>query len=235
MSGASGMCGVFGKLPAKRDFVASGLPQGVLGPWETWLQRELAQSRVRLDRGWTSAFLKAPLWRFWAGPRVLSREVIGVLMPSVDGVGRYFPLTLLAAPPEGRRFAAAGTLFSAPIFDALEARALAALEPGGTLEALIEGLRALDLPLDAAEEADAAALFLSAPLGEGEQALADFAGLAGPFARWQTLRSRGNVSLWWTLGGGGYSARVLALEGLPQDPLFATMLTGAFDEQAEPR
>ncbi|WP_164076542.1 type VI secretion system-associated protein TagF, partial [Stenotrophomonas maltophilia] len=48
---------------------------------------------------WTAVFLKAPIWRFWCGSSVLGTSLIGALMPSVDGVGRYFPLTVLAPAP----------------------------------------------------------------------------------------------------------------------------------------
>ncbi|MBW8715893.1 MAG: type VI secretion system-associated protein TagF, partial [Variovorax paradoxus] len=54
----------------------------------------LARLRDR-HADWTSHYLEAPVWCFALGPQVVGEGAwIGVLMPSVDGVGRYFPFTL---------------------------------------------------------------------------------------------------------------------------------------------
>ena len=54
---------------------------------------------------WLEAFLEAPVWRFVLPPGLCgARAAIGLIMPSVDKVGRYFPLTLggVAGRPERR-------------------------------------------------------------------------------------------------------------------------------------
>src|SRR5215211_2120462 len=90
-------CGLYGKLPAKRDFVAVSAPRGFLGVFEPWLQGGLSASRLDLGEAWQRVFLRAPIWRFWLGADVCSgMSVAGAFMPSVDGVGRYFPLTVFA-------------------------------------------------------------------------------------------------------------------------------------------
>ena len=96
--------GLFGKLPQKRDFVALDIPHAVLHPFETWLQSAVAASRSELGRGWEERFLVAPIWRFWLGHEILGQVCAGALMPSVDKVGRFFPLTImhLSAPGEER-------------------------------------------------------------------------------------------------------------------------------------
>ncbi len=43
--------GFFGKLPSKRDFVASGASRAFLELWEPWLQASLATSRQTLGDG----------------------------------------------------------------------------------------------------------------------------------------------------------------------------------------
>jgi type VI secretion system protein ImpM len=60
-------CGVYGKLPAKRDFVAVAAPREFLGIWEPWLQGGVAASRLKLGAEWQTVFLRAPIWRFWLG------------------------------------------------------------------------------------------------------------------------------------------------------------------------
>lgn len=87
--------GLFGKLPQKRDFVSVNLPNSVLNPFETWLQSCVAASRNDIGRDWERYYLVAPIWHFWLGPEVLGTACAGALMPSVDQVGRYFPLSII--------------------------------------------------------------------------------------------------------------------------------------------
>jgi len=86
--------GWFGKLPGMGDFAHRRLPEGFRAVWDAWLQRGLARLRDQ-HADWTERYLEAPIWCFALGPQVVGeRGWIGVLMPSVDGVGRYFPFTL---------------------------------------------------------------------------------------------------------------------------------------------
>ena len=87
--------GLFGKLPQKRDFMSVNLPHAVLNPFETWLQSAVAASRQEIGRNWENYFLVAPIWRFWLGKEILGTACTGCLMPSVDQVGRYFPLAIM--------------------------------------------------------------------------------------------------------------------------------------------
>ncbi|MCZ0738689.1 type VI secretion system-associated protein TagF, partial [Phreatobacter sp. AB_2022a] len=138
--------GLFGKLPAKRDFVAFDLPSAVLRPWETWLQGAMAASRHVLGADWTGIFLKAPIWRFWCGAGVLDQPLLGALMPSVDGVGRYFPLTVAAVAEEGTHFVPPATDSRSAYFAALEELMLSALDPALDVDAFRRSLKALDPP-----------------------------------------------------------------------------------------
>jgi len=87
--------GLFGKVPQKRDFMSVNMPTAVLSPIETWLQAAVAASRNELGRTWQDYYLVAPIWRFWIGEHILGTTVAGALMPSVDQVGRYFPLSIM--------------------------------------------------------------------------------------------------------------------------------------------
>lgn len=93
--------GLFGKLPQKRDFISYGITEEMLTPLETWLQTAVAASRSELGREWETLYLVAPIWRFWIGADVLGANCAGALMPSVDGVGRFFPLLALYACDKG--------------------------------------------------------------------------------------------------------------------------------------
>jgi type VI secretion system protein ImpM len=87
-------CGLFGKLGAKRDFIALSTPRSFMEAWEPWVQSSLSASRYQLGERWQQAFLTAPLWRFWLGAEICGTTVVGAIMSSLDGMGRYYPLTL---------------------------------------------------------------------------------------------------------------------------------------------
>ncbi len=89
--------GCFGKIPARGDFVRFGLSRAFLDAFDDWLQRALALSRSAHGEEWVAAWLEAPVWRFALSPGLAGTEAaIGLLLPSVDRVGRYFPLTFAA-------------------------------------------------------------------------------------------------------------------------------------------
>jgi len=93
--------GWYGKLPSLGDFASRRLSPLFVEPWDRWLATGLDAWR-NADEAWLAAFLAAPTWRFALGagvPFAQSPGYTGVLMPSVDRVGRYFPLTV--ARPRG--------------------------------------------------------------------------------------------------------------------------------------
>ncbi len=136
--------GLFGKLPSRGDFVQLGLPGSFVRPWDAWLQQVMAGSQARMGEGWLAAFLESPVWRF-ALPCGMcgAGAVLGLLMPSVDRVGRYFPLTLAAVFPPGAGVPAVAE--AGPWLDACEAAGRAALEDDLPPDA-VAGRVARDLP-----------------------------------------------------------------------------------------
>jgi len=95
--------GYFGKLPARKDFVIGNCPKGFLKVWEPFLIGGLAQSRLDLKEGWKEAYMTMPVWRFLLAPCETAgtssqhlQAVAGAFMPSVDGAGREYPLTVIA-------------------------------------------------------------------------------------------------------------------------------------------
>jgi len=134
--------GLFGKLPARGDFIRIGLPGRFVMPWDAWLQGVIAASEARLGSGWLPAYLESPVWRFMlpagmCGPGT----VLGVMMPSVDRVGRYYPLTLAAVMSPGGLVPPEETVGA--WLDACEAAGRAALEEDLAPERVLERLPAL--------------------------------------------------------------------------------------------
>ena len=136
------MIALFGKLPARRDFIARNVPGPVLEVVEPWLQESLAQSRESLGKGWLETYLAAPMWRFWWARSLAGAGAAGVLMPSVDRMGRYFPLLGLALAPREADFALPSAADDG-WYMALETALLAALDEAATLEGLLDALAAL--------------------------------------------------------------------------------------------
>ena len=86
--------GWFGKLPGMGDFAQRRLPEQFRLVWDNWLQTGLFELRNR-QPDWVERYLEGPVWFFALGPRLAGPNAwLGVMMPSVDSAGRYFPLTL---------------------------------------------------------------------------------------------------------------------------------------------
>jgi type VI secretion system protein ImpM len=89
--------GWFGKLPGIGDFAHRRWPDAFRARWDGWLQSGLMSLRERHEADWVDRYLEGPLWFFLLGEHVAGEKAwIGVLMPSVDSVGRYFPFTIAA-------------------------------------------------------------------------------------------------------------------------------------------
>ena len=85
----------FGKLPFLGDFASRRLPESFIRPWDEWLQPGLAAARDAIGDPWLDLYLTFPVWRFVLPAGLLGDTCwIGVLLPSVDRVGRCFPLTI---------------------------------------------------------------------------------------------------------------------------------------------
>jgi type VI secretion system protein ImpM len=91
--------GWYGKLPVLGDFASRRLDQDFVDGWDSWLASGMLALRERGENTWLDGYLASPSWRFLLMPGVLdgaagAQAWAGVLMPSVDRVGRYFPFTI---------------------------------------------------------------------------------------------------------------------------------------------
>jgi type VI secretion system ImpM family protein len=92
--------GLFGKLPSHGDFLRRRTSDAFVSVWDAWLQEGIASSRLAFGERWLDLYLTSPAWRFVCGPGACGpAPLVGVMVPSVDRVGRYFPLTLVAELP----------------------------------------------------------------------------------------------------------------------------------------
>lgn len=133
--------GAFGKIPALGDFLRMDLSPAFVQPWDEWLQAGIIDVKETLGARWTEAYMSAPIWRFTlpqgaAGPHAMS----GILMASVDRVGRQYPLTLAA--PHGGQNTAQIHFANRTVFEHLEDIALRALDDDFQRDMLATALKA---------------------------------------------------------------------------------------------
>lgn len=221
--------GLYGKLPIKRDFIAENIPRGFLPLWEPWLQGAVASSRLELGSRWQGIYLSAPIWRFWIGHAHCGRTVTGAFMPSVDGIGRYFPLTLVAAAEETEVIAPPTKEPADAWYEAAEDLLLSALDETAVFDDLVRALGEMAGPVAAPRPG----------LPEGAQLLGDGllvarggeATTASAFAGFSAAAEAGDLAtatFWWTIGGEGFPAMAIGGRRLPDPHLFSGFLTGKF-------
>jgi type VI secretion system protein ImpM len=213
--------GFFGKLVSRGDFVRRRLPDDFVTCWDDWLQRSIEASRLELGECWLTSYLSAPIWRFALAERVCGEAPwLGVLMPSVDRVGRHFPLTIAAVADPFRSdlpmLSAAGGWF-----DALEHLALLALNEDFPLDELDTAL--MDLPMPLGEETT---LRIHTMLHKGDTIASALPAMASALTR----LAPEHHSLWWTEGSLQVQPCMLAHRGLPHAAAFSAMITGAWED-----
>lgn len=223
--------GLFGKLPSYGDFLQRDLPGEFVDAWDGWLQRVMVGSREALGEQWLPSYLSAPIWRFALAEDIAGGSVwSGILMPSVDRVGRYFPLAIAGQWRRGTSvfhlaLAAEGWLHE------LEAIALEALDASYLdLDALmgrVHGLQRRQAPprqwVDAAE-------------WQGH-----FSRSPDLHSAWiDRLESQAGaeldpLSLWWTAGSEVAAAQWKARRAWPDATGFVQMLcAGRADQSGQP-
>lgn len=143
--------GWFGKLPNVGDFVSRRLPNDFIQEWDRWLEQGLALARAELGTAWLAGYLVAPIHRFWLAPGVLGEPGwAGLMMPSVDHVGRHFPLTIVQPMQT-----LAAALAARDWFRSIDMLARQVLDVEFTIDDLEQGLAQVSTP-DAGAADDAA-------------------------------------------------------------------------------
>jgi type VI secretion system protein ImpM len=229
--------GYYGKVPTNGDFVSRGLPINFINPWDIWLQKAIYTSRQQLGEKWLSFYMTSPLYSFILSPGICGeRAWLGILMPSVDKVGRHYPMTI------GLMNNAATNIFEALIkygdwFKEAGLMALSCLKEEFILDSFYLHISQL-APNDAAH-----------PPKRTNTPLAQMNNFSFPAAFRKPIRSISDVpdilpalfgklpidhcstySVWWTEGSDHVSPSLLICAGLPPVDGFVAMFDGKWNE-----
>jgi type VI secretion system protein ImpM len=213
------IAGWYGKLPSLGDFASRRLSDEFIRTWDAWLQDVLQATRGALGQGWLDRYLTMPIWRFVLLPGLVGPTGwAGVLMPSVDRVGRQFPLTLAVSLPSYA--GAAHAVFRGGEWLAgLEGVALSALDPTRGPDDFDRALADHAFTSPQIEELDESAGVLRRLSSAGA-----FEILAETEALRAWSRQGGWSGLWWTQGRVDGDPLMLTCAKLPAAEEFGWLL-----------
>lgn len=208
--------GFYGKLASRGDFVTRDLAPGFTRPWDAWLSAGMQACQQQLGEDWLGAYLVSPLWRFALAAGVCGpNAAVGVLMPSIDRVGRYFPLTVAQILEPGQSMASVAGGADA-WFGVVEDLMLSTLDQGvgfGVFEVALSRVPPLSVSSRSqARRTDGLQIFSASNVQARQLEL--------------TAIACECVSLWWGNGAAGVPQGLVRCKGLPDVERFGTYLLG---------
>jgi type VI secretion system protein ImpM len=213
--------GWYGKLPMRGDFVGRSLMPDFIQAWDGWLQGVLLAGQEAAGPAWLDHYLNSPIWHFVLGAGLCGPDAMaGVMIASVDAVGRYFPLAVAAVLP-GRQVPSRAAPDAAAWCRAAEATALTVLEPEAVFEDFERAVAALGVPPGSA--ADIGSGPAVASLESGPEAL------ARSLLRVTGDPAQGRASLWWTEGTPTIPAVSLCAAGMPSSQQAVALFDGQWE------
>lgn len=228
--------GFYGKMPSKGDFVSRNLPRTFIAPWDQWLQESIASSQQQLGEQWLENYLTSPIWRFALSSGVCGDNAwIGLVMPSVDSVGRYFPLTL-AVPVNNPSQLLSIADDKQQWFLQAEDIALSALDQNNNLDAFSQDIDNLGVPNQLNDTTKTQSDDPPKPditesnnwridLAESEPITNNLNSLTKQFL----LQRFPQYTLWWSSGSEQIEPSLLISNQLPATHRFSALLTGDWD------
>ena len=211
--------GWYGKMPTLGDFASRRLPAEFINAWDSWLQDVLQATRDMLGEGWLNTYLTTPIWRFVLAPGLTGRPGwAGVLMSSVDRVGRYFPLTVVVELPSPAALGHA-VFGSADWFAGVEEAALAMLGTGLGPDDLDTALADLPFRLPQGDDVARSRGTLHALRSPGAF---ESTAKGRAFEAWS--QQEGWRALWWTRGRVDGRPQMLTSAALPTAAEFVKLL-----------
>jgi type VI secretion system protein ImpM len=214
--------GYFGKVPSVGDFVSRNLTASLREGFDGWLQQGLDASKQQLKDSWLNAFLTSPVWRL-----VLDRQfepdavTVGIMIPSVDKVGRYFPFCIFIQMERIELDAAFMAECDAAL-DTLENLVLSVLEPDFDVEYFDYQLAAAAKKIMAAHDSGIEQ-GIDVYLTKANTGFLDPDKSAQLNSRISSLKDHGG-SIWWSEGSDFRSADIHFYDSMPIAATFAAFL-----------
>ena len=219
--------GFYGKLPARGDFVQRNLPRSFIDRWDDWLQAAMTSSRDQLGEQWLRSYLTSPVWRFALSAGVCGEQPLtGLLIPSVDRVGRYFPLCIVALLPDSIELL--DILEQRDWFDQAETVILSGLDDNLDFARFTDQVEELQFP----PLPECTAVPVAADHQQWYCAVPDFTALPELRKALTPVLLRhvfADYSLWWTQGSEHVDSCILLSRGLPAVDAFAALLAGRWE------
>ena len=233
--------GLFGKLPSHGDFLRRRTSDAFVAAWDEWLQACMSASRATLGDRWLDVYLTSPAWRFTAAADACGpTPLVGLMVPSVDRVGRYFPLTIVAELPPSVAPVTAVTA-STEFFERAEHLVIETLEAESVdfenfdeqVTGLANALVAFGVSPQVLIDEETAALLSGhgdrqwhVPIGSSEQLSSVFEQMFS-----HVLAAEFDpVTVWWTEGSSIVEPSCLISAGLPDPGTFAALLEGSWPQ-----
>jgi len=218
--------GVYGKLPAHGDFIQRNLPPAFVREWDVWLQHFVSGAKEKIGADWLDVYLTSPIWRFAFSPGVVDAgRWAGILMPSVDQVGRYFPFTIAVRLPDKQNPLEFMSFYTA-WYATIEELGLRALDGELALDDLVQELAGVKLSPESVYTAkdaltESAAMQVDMEFEEQSAASAYPCMLDAVF-----VKLLSSYSIWSTTGSERVSPCVFNAQGLPAVSKLPAMLDG---------
>ncbi|AMY08109.1 PP2C-family Ser/Thr phosphatase [Luteitalea pratensis] len=230
--------GFYGKLPTHGDFLRRRTSDAFVAGWDAWLQAGMTASQAALGDRWLDVYLTSPAWRFVCAAGACGpAPVAGVLVPSIDRVGRYFPLTVVAQLSPDIPIVTVAT--QAPAFFTAAERLLVdtlAVENVNfeRFDARVADLRAELAHLGGAgtevvlQPAAASLLLGGANWQLPIESTGDLWTVFGQLLSRQMEGAYQPLVMWWTEGSAMVDPSCLIGAGLPSPPTFGAFLDGTW-------
>lgn len=222
--------GFFGKLPSFGDFIYRGVSADLSKSIDSWIMQSIEESKGCLKDSWQNMYFNSPIWRFTTSPGILSENTVtGLVMPSVDKSGRCYPFTIII---EADKNVNPFTLTRQ--VDYLHEKAedfilnllnLSNIKPEDILQELIllyKNIEEYDhIDVTPLEMTNSQQLFATL-----DKSSSDFSTKNEAFLFEAINKLNNNVSIWWTVGGNGFSPRTLYFHNMPPPDYYSSLLTG---------
>lgn len=222
--------GLFGKLPAHGDFIYRDLPARFINVWDQWLQGYIGSSQEQLGEQWLDVYMTSPIWRFALSEGAVDENAwAGIVLPSVDRVGRYFPFSIatrLSPEVNPTEFLCMRTNW----YQAMEDAALRALDGALHIDDLVEELNDVN-PMGKVAHKRSAAITHPGNMIVRTAGSEHSAHTALPFMLDACLtHSLSSYSIWSTSGSALIDPCVFVSKGLPALSGVSAMLNGQWRE-----